>query len=433
MYSPSAGLAPPPRLTPHLPFDYAMRLPSIIGRATTLCALASSLVGAQDPVRTVVFLHANVLDGVNETPLRDVIVVLAGGRITQLAADAKVPSDATVIDLRGRWVLPGLIDAHTHISSLSAAKRAVESGVTTARSASTSSFQDVALRELVKAGKIPGPDILAAGLFVTPDLGETILADPRLTTLAGGVTTTDELRRLVDLNADRGVDVIKTRGTERAGLPNTDPRKQTYTETQLRAIVEAATRRGLPVLAHAHGDEGAYAAVKAGVKSIEHGTYLSDSTLRLMAKQGTFLVPTYSTLLDLRDPGGDYDDPVLHVRAEHMIPVAQKMVRRAKALGVRVITGGDTQYGPTSVTRIGQEIVNFTELGFTPLEAIRAATSLAAECLGLGAKTGRVTVGYEADIIVIEGNPLDDIRTIQDVTVVVSNGRLALNRLPFGK
>ena len=400
--------------------------------------LVAVVARAQEPVRAVVLAHANVIDGASDTPQRDVTVVLAGGRIERIVkgdagAIAGAIAGALVIDLRGRWVLPGLIDAHTHISSLAAARRALESGVTTVRSASTTNFQDVGLRALVKSGAIAGPDILAAGVFVSPDLGESVLADPRLASLAGGVTSLDALRLVVTVNADHGVDVIKTRGTERAGLPNTDPRKQSYTEEQLRTIVEAAASRGLPVLAHAHGDEGAYAAVKAGVKSIEHGTYLSDSTLRLMAQRGTFLVPTYSTLLDLRDPGGDYDDPVLHLRAEHMIPVAQQLVRRARQLGVRVITGADTQYGPSSITRIAQEIVNFTLLGFTPMDAIRAGTSLAADALGIGATTGRVGAGLEADLIVVEGNPLDDIRTIQDVTIVISNGRVALNRLPFGK
>ena len=406
----------------------ARRLAALLAAAVPATALH-----AQEPVRPVVLLHANVIDGVSAQPLRDVTLVLAGGRIAAIGANAARPADATVIDLHGRWVLPGLIDAHTHISTLGAARRALESGVTTVRSASTSNFQDVALREMVKAGKIAGPDMLAAGVFISPDLGESVLADPRLAALANGVNTAAELALAVEVNADHGVDVIKTRGTERAGLPNTDPRKQSFTEAQLRAVVEAAARRGLPVMAHAHGDEGAYAAVKAGVKSIEHGTYLSDSTLKLMAQTGAFLVPTYTTLIDLREAGGDYDDPVLHVRALHMIPVAQKMVRRARELGVRVVTGVDTQYGPQSVSRVSHEIISFTELGFTPMDAIKAATSLAAECLGLSAKTGRIASGFEADLIVVEGNPLDDIRQIQDVTVVVSNGRVALNRLPFGK
>jgi imidazolonepropionase-like amidohydrolase len=133
----------------------------------------------------------------------------------------------------------------------------------------------VSLRELAKAGKIPGPDVVAAGVFVTTDLGDSILADPRLQELAGGVNTDEEFRLLVRVNADRGVDVIKTRGTERAGLPETDPRRQVYTERQLRVIVEEAARHDIPVMVHAHGDEGARAAVLAGARSIEHGTYLS--------------------------------------------------------------------------------------------------------------------------------------------------------------
>ena len=389
---------------------------------------------ADNTPRPIVLTHANVIDGVSDRPIMDATVVLANGRIERIAAGIlQAPNGALVIDIHGRWVLPGLIDAHTHISNLAAARRALESGVTTVRSASTANFQDIGLRELVKGGKLAGPDVVASGLFVRQDLGESVLADPRLAPLAGGVNTLAEIRLLVEINLDHGVDVIKTMSTERAGLPNTDPRKQTYTEEQLRVIVETAARKGVPVMVHAHGDEGAYAAVKAGARSIEHGTYLSDSTLRLMVQKGTWLVPTYSTLLDLRDPGGDYDDPILHVRALHMIPAMEKMVHRARELGVKIVTGGDTQYGPTSVTRIPHEIIHFVEFGMTPMEAIRSATSAAAECLRVAQKTGSLKPGLEADLIVIEANPLDDIRVIQDVTMVISNGRLAVNRLPFAR
>lgn len=381
---------------------------------------------------TLALTHANVVNGVDGTVLRDVTLLIANGRIVRLGAGVAVPAGAEVIDLTGRWVAPGLIDAHTHISTLAAARRALFSGVTTVRSASTPAFQDVALRALAREGAVPAPDVLAAGIFVTPNLGETLLADPRLGPLAGGVTTPEQLRALVRIDLDRGVDWIKTRGTERAGLPDTDPRKQVYDEAQLRAIVEEAATRGVPVMAHAHGDEGAYAAVAAGVRSIEHGTYLSDSTLRLMRQRGTWLVPTLSTIHDLTTPGGDYDDPVLQLRGQHMVPRAEATIRAARAMGVRIATGADTDYGPSSVTRISHEVMRFRALGFPPVEALAAATSAAAELLGLGQRTGRVAEGFEADLIVLEGNPLEDAGTLQDVTAVITNGRVAMNRLPFG-
>ena len=247
----------------------------------------ATTAGAQQALPVVVLRHANVADGARGAIATNAAVVIRDGRIAQIESEPfNPPAGATVIDVGGRYVVPGLIDAHTHISTLANARRALESGVTTVRSASTNNYQDVALRDLVKQGAIDGPDVLAAGVFVTPDLGETMLADARLGALKDGVTSEAALREVVRINLDHKVDVIKTRGTERAGLPNTDPRKQTYTEQQLAWIVDEATKGGVPVMAHAHGDEGAYAAVKAGVRSIEHGTYLADSTLTLMRQRG---------------------------------------------------------------------------------------------------------------------------------------------------
>nr|MCU0634447.1 amidohydrolase family protein [Gemmatimonadaceae bacterium] len=218
----------------------------------------------------------------------------------------------------------------------------------------------------------------------------------------------------------------------RAGLADQDPRKQVYDEAQLRVIVEAAAARNLKVLVHAHGDEGAYAAVTAGAHSIEHGTYLSDSTLALMKARGTFFVPTYATVVDLTQPGGDYDEPPLRVRGLHMLPRLGESVRRAHAMGVPLVAGGDTQYGPQSVTRIPHEVAYFVDLGLSPMDALRTATAVAARCLGLERRTGTLVPGLEADLIVVERNPLEDVRALQDVLVVVADGRVALNRIPFG-
>lgn len=401
--------------------------------AAALLLLGGADLSAQQAQETLVLTRAHVIDGTSPQPIRDATVVVADGRIQRVETGAFTPpAGARVIDLGGRYLLPGLIDAHTHASSLAAARRALESGVTTIRSSSVGSFQDVGLRELARTGMVAGPDVLATGVFVSPALGESVLADPRLAPLHAGVTTPEQLRLLVDVNADRGVDWIKTRGTERAGLPDTDPRKQSYTEAQLRAIVEAAARHDLPVQAHAHGDEGALAAVRAGVRSIEHGTYLSDGTLALMRERGTYLVPTYITVEDLVAPGGDYDDPVLMIRGRHMLPTLERTIQRAHRMGVKIVTGADTGYGPESILRVPMEVGHFVRMGMTPLEAIRSATVVAAEMLRIDDRTGAIRPGLEADLIVVEGNPLEDIRFLQDVLMVVSNGRIGMNRLPFG-
>ena len=402
----------------------------LLGALLVLPAVA----GGQQASSVIVLRHANLADGARGAIATNAALVIRDGQIAQIENEPfNPPAGATVIDVGGRYVVPGLIDAHTHISTLANARRALESGVTTIRSASTNNYQDVALRDLVKQGAIAGPDVIAAGVFVTPDLGETMLADARLGTLKDGVTTEAALRAVVRVNLDHGVNVIKTRGTERAGLPNTDPRKQTYTEQQLAWIVDEATKGGVPVMAHAHGDEGAYAAVRAGVRSIEHGTYLSDSTLALMRQRGTFLVPTYITVMDLTRPGGDYDDPALTLRGAHMLPRLGETVQRAHRMGVKIVTGADTQYGPESLSRISGEVASLVELGLTPVEALRSATTVAADLLGLGGKTGAIQAGLEADVIVVERNPLQDARALADVLVVISNGRVALNRLPFGR
>lgn len=396
--------------------------------AAALMIAAALPAGAQ-----LAITHANVVDVTTGAITRNATIVVQGRTIASITAGGAVPAGAKVIDAGGRYVTPGLIDAHTHIATLANARRALESGVTTVRSASTPHYEDVSIRELVRNGVIAGPDMLPAGVFVTPDLNETILADPRLGAFAGGVRTPDALRGVVRVNLEHKVDVIKTRGTERAGLPNTDPRKQVYTEAEMKVIVDEAATAHVPVMVHAHGDEGAYAAVAAGAKSIEHGTFLSDSTLKLMKAKGTYLVPTLTTLYDLGAPGGDYEDPVLTLRASFMIPRANATIRAARALGIPIATGVDTDYRPESLSRVSHEVLHFTELGFTPLQALQSATTVAAELLGISARTGKLVPGYEADLIVVEGNPLDDPRALQDALVVVSNGTVALNRLPFGR
>jgi imidazolonepropionase-like amidohydrolase len=375
--------------------------------------------------------NANLFNGVDNRIQENATVLVNDGTIERITAgDAAISSRYEVIDCEGNYLMPGMFDVHTHIHSLAQARRALESGVTTVRTAGVPAFQDVSLRELVKAGKIPGPDVVAAGVFVTTNLGDSLLADPRLKDLAGGVNTDEEFRLLVNINADRGVDVIKTRATERAGLPETDPRRQVYTERQLGVIVEEAARHDIPVLVHAHGDDGARAAVLAGARSIEHGTYLSGETIRLMKERGTWLVPTYDTIVENLEERFDY---VLRLRAKHLLPNLERAIREAHRQGVKIATGADNNYDTVSLNRISIEVEHFVRLGMTNFEALQSATVVSAELLQIGDQTGRIEEGFEADMILLPANPLEDIAALQDVLLVMSNGQVAVKRIPFAK
>ncbi len=400
-----------------------------------LLLLLNPLVSfSQLPQKKYALINVNVFNGIDNRITPGAMILISAGKIERIGKSGDVMGkDYEVIDCQGNYAIPGLIDVHTHIDNLEDGKRALLSGVTTCRTAGVSAYEDVSMRDLARTNRIAGPDVVPAGVFVTPNLGESILADPRLGVLIGGVQTDEELRLIVNVNIDRGAEVIKTRGTERAGLPETDPRQQSYTQHQLKVIIDEAAKRNIPVMVHAHGDEGARAAVLAGARSIEHGTFLSDETLRLMKEKGTYLVPTYITLEDLTKPGGDYGGAVLELRGKFMMPVAEKVFRKAHALGVKIATGADNNYTPVSTSRISLECEHFARMGMTNFEALQSGTTVSADLLCIGHKTGRLIPGFEADVVVIPGNPLEDIRVLQDALIVISNGHIALKRLPFGK
>ena len=400
--------------------------PALLLFAAALAGLASPLA-ARDGLLTL--RGCAVFTGTSEQLLENQTVRIREGRIESLSADDGADAESEgAIDCAGHTLLPGLIDAHTHLENMAQAARALASGTTTVRTAGVPAFEDVGLKELVRSGALPGPDVIAAGVFVTPNLEDTILADPRLAPLAGGVRSESELRLLVRVNAERGADVIKTRATERAGRSETDPRAQVYTRQQLAIIVDEAARHGLRVMVHAHGDEGARAAVEAGAHSIEHGTYLSEETLQLMKTKGTWFVPTLITMLEMNEEQYDH---VLRLRALHMVPQLEQAIRDAHRIGVRIATGADSYYDNESVNRVSLEVMHLNRLGLSPFEALQAATVNAAELLGIGDRTGRVAEGYEADLMLVPGNPLEDIRVLQDPLLVISNGQIALKRIPF--
>lgn len=402
-----------------------LQLAALLG-CFAFAAVAAQLLFAADDGLTL--RNCAVFTGTSDRLLTGQTVRISSGRIDRVVSGGTGEPAGDAIDCAGHTLVPGLIDAHTHLENLEQAARALASGTTTVRTAGVPAYEDVGLAALVQSGALAGPDVVPAGVFVTPDLEDTLLADPRLAPLAAGVRSESELRLLVSVNAERGAGVIKTRGTERAGRPDTDPRAQVYTRRQLAVIVDEAARHGLPVMVHAHGDEGARAAVEAGARSIEHGTYLSQETLELMKARGVFFVPTLITMLEMNEEQYDH---VLRLRGSHMVPHLEQAIRDAHRIGVRIATGADNYYDNESINRVSLEVMHLHRLGLSPLEALQAATVNAAELLGLGERTGRVAEGYEADLVLVPGNPLEDLRVLQDPLVVISNGRVALKRIPF--
>lgn len=389
---------------------------------------AAGAKAQRSPNDSMTFTHANVIDGISKTPMMDVTVVVVNGHIQSIGRETA--TQGSVLDLKGHWLLPGFVDAHVHVADLAAARRALRSGATTIGEAGVNHFADIGMRELNHKGVVDVPDVIAAGYHMRPHPADDFFVDfPQDADLMAGVHGTEAVRRMVREMASRGVNRIKVMATERAGLPDTDPRIRVFNDEELAAVVDEANKAGLWVVAHAHGDEGAAAAVRAGVHCIEHGTYLSEDTLRLMKEKSTYLDPTLTAIVDMIEPEGEYDNPILQMRGRAMLPVAHEMVARAWKMGVKIVAGTDTQYLDKNNRTMADEIVELVGTGIPPLDAIKAATSLSAEELGIGNRTGSIQVGYEADLIVLERNPLDDIRHIADILMVVNNGRVALDRM----
>ena len=380
---------------------------------------------------------ATLIDGSGAAPLSGVSVRVSSGRIAEVRRSGPPPSapGATVIDLHGSFLLPGLIDAHAHIENPASARRALLSGVTTARVLGDAYLKALATRDLVRAGDAEGPEMLVSAGHVRPRLGEPfILSFPQFGRyLNRPLEGPDNVAEVVRAVLARGADVIKVGASERAGLAATDPRRPELTYEEMKAAVAEATKAGRFVAAHAHARVGAHDAVRAGVRSIEHGTYLDDETLRLMKERGTFLVPTLAIMSALGDPRGDSAEAIaLQVRTHQMMKPLREVVRKAKALGIVIAASTDGSYGDgddTARVRVAHDMEELVACGFTPMEAITAATRDAARVLGIETRTGMVAVGLEADLLVVDRNPLTDTTTLFEPMLVVTDGRVVVNRL----
>jgi imidazolonepropionase-like amidohydrolase len=373
--------------------------------------------------------NAQLIDGLPDSKVRAVNLRIAAGKIAEITPAG---NRADAIDLQGAFLLPGFIDAHTHIEDPASAKRALLSGVTTTRVLGDAYLKAMATRDLVRSGYVQGPQMLVSGGHVRPRLGEPfILSFPQFGQyLDAPLQGADNVAAVVRAVIARGADVIKVGASERAGLARTDLRRQELSYEEIRAAVLEAGKAGLFV---AHDRHGANAAVRAGARSIEHGTYLDDETLALMRKQGTFFVPTLAIMSPLGDPHGDSADEVaLQLRTTHMMRPLRDAVRKARTLGITVAVGTDGTYGDgdeSSRVRPGHEVTELIACGYTPVEAITSATYNSARVLGIEARTGSVAVGLEADLLIVDRDPRTDPTTLFEPMIVITDGRIVLNRL----
>lgn len=363
----------------------------------------------------------------------DAVVVLSRGRVLAVGtrdetfdAVKEVSANAKRIAADGQFVLPGLVDAHVHPNDVDAVALTLHHGATTLRSGSALFYQDISLARLPKYAPGLVPRVVPAGLFVSPEQDAAALADPALAPLAalrGGIRDPQDLAYMTRVNLARGAKVIKTRANPRAGLPEQDPRELVYGEEQIAAIVQAAGGAG--VLCHAYSAEGIAGAVAAGVRSIEHGVFVTEETLARMARQGTYFTPTLFTLTSM----ADREDPTLAARGTEYIPILREAVRMAHEMGVTVVGGTDSS-GASHFMSIGDEARELANAGLDPLKVLRAVTVEAAELLGVQTKgIGCLKPGGVADVVVLGSNPLESADALTDVRAVIAQGVLVRNEL----
>jgi imidazolonepropionase-like amidohydrolase len=401
---------------------------------------------SQQPAPKVVAVKAaRALDTRTGAMINNAVILIEGDRIKEVGVNVAVPGNAEVIDLGSKTVLPGLIDCHTHLtyepnqmgyaslgvsaprSALSGAKNArltLEAGFTTVRNVGAAGYADIALRDAINAGDVPGPRIVASGpaLGITGGHCDNNLLAPEFNHVDEGVADGVPLvMRKTREVIKYGADVIKICSTGGVLSMGDDPKASQYTLEEMKAIVGEAHRLGRKVAAHAHGGDGIKLAVLAGVDSIEHGTYIDDEAVKLMKEHGTYLVPTLylgDWFLENYQRLG-VPAPMV-AKAKEVMPAARKNIARAFAQGVPVAFGTDAAVYPHGLN--GREFAVYVKLGMTPIQSIQTATIHAAKLLGWEDRAGAIEPGKYADLIAVDGDPLKDITELERVKWVMKGG-----------
>jgi len=376
-------------------------------------------------------------------------VIVENGRISRIEPGATAPAGATVIDMRSRTVLPGLIDAHVHLTgdpstpfwretidsnefaTLVGVKNALltaRAGFTTVRDLGAVGSSTFALRDAIAQGMIEGPRIIAAGgaLSIVGGHGDVSGYRPEVNAAldpGGTCTGADQCALRVREWSKRGSDVIKITST--GGVLSQQGRglEGHFDPAEIRSITSTAHRLGLKVAAHAHGARGIEDASRAGVDSIEHGTFADAAALQVMKAKGTWLVPTLMASTGLQDRiGKNIYTPVVEGKARTALAVWGRALREARRTGVKIAFGTDS--GVFEHGRNGEEAALMVRLGgMTPREVLVSATSGAAELLGIGNETGTLDPGKSADLIAVDGDPLNDAAALTRVGYVMASGK----------
>ncbi len=415
-----------------------------------VCGFAQS--GA--PARRVVVRAGHVLDVRTGKLLSDQAIVIEGDKIVSVGPASGIhESHATIIDLPNATVLPGLIDAHTHLTmnpsfgyqtlGISVPRQALigahnarvtlEAGFTTVRNVGAADFTDVALRDAINAGDVPGPRMLVSGppLSITGGHCDNNLLPFEYHATSDGVADgIAAVQHKVRENIKYGADLIKVCATGGVLSKGDDPQASQYTLEELKAIVADAHRLGRKVAAHAHGAQGILWASEAGVDSIEHGSYINDAGIAEMKKNGTYLVPTlYLGDWFLENADKIHVPDFLLVKAKAVMPEARKNLAHAFASGVKVGFGTDAAVYPHGLN--AHEFAVMVKLGLTPLQAIQAATINDADLLGWSDKVGTLEAGKWADLIAVDSDPVQDVTTLERVKFVMKGGEVVRNE--YGK
>jgi imidazolonepropionase-like amidohydrolase len=425
----------------------AHQLASLI-LAATLPATAFADAAAAASPKKIAVRAAHLIDGLADRPIDEAVVLIEGDRIVAAGSRLSIPADAQVIDLGDATLLPGFIDCHTHItgqaddyykslvrlSSIDAAVRAhvfaertLQAGFTTIRNVGAEDFVDIALRNAIDEGMVRGPRIVAAGHAIgsTGGHADRTGVSPYLhiegfTGVADGV---DGVQLKVREQIKYGADVIKMIASAGVLTEEDSVGAPQYSQAEMDALVDEAHRWDRKVAAHAHGTEAIKMAVRAGVDSIEHGSFIDEEGIRMMKARGTYLVADIYNDDYILAEYARLNFPQKILDKERLVGRTQREnFRKAVQAGVKIAFGTDAGVYPHGDN--GKQFAKMVEWGQTPMQAIKAATSSAADLLGRSKQVGSLTPGHYADLVAVRADPLADIRVLEHVDFVMKGGQV---------